>query len=71
MTIDPNTSRSGKMGWILLWLIGLVPLLLIVYLLRAHLNIRYERLAEKGATRSEHRPVNFKRMAEADGKAVA
>ena len=35
MTIKPNSSQSGKIGWIFLWLIGVpVPILLIFFLLR-------------------------------------
>jgi hypothetical protein len=33
---DPETGReSGKVGWILLWLIGIpIPILLILYVMR-------------------------------------
>jgi len=35
MKIDPNSLESGKVGWVLLWLIGIpVPVLLILFLLR-------------------------------------
>ena len=34
---DPNRTRleSGRVGWILLWLVGIpIPVLLVLYLLR-------------------------------------
>jgi len=33
--VSPKASQSGKIGWILLWLIGVpVPVLIILFLLR-------------------------------------
>lgn len=33
--IDNNPNRSGKAGWIILWLLGVpIPILLILFLLR-------------------------------------
>lgn len=33
--IDPRPWNSGKVGWILLWLLGIpIPILLIFFLLR-------------------------------------
>ncbi len=35
MKIDPHASLSGKIGWILLWRIGVpMPILLILFLVR-------------------------------------
>jgi hypothetical protein len=31
----PDAARSGKLGWIFLWLIGVpIPILLVLFLLR-------------------------------------
>jgi len=35
MKLDPNNTISGKIGWILLWLLGIpIPVLLILFLIR-------------------------------------
>lgn len=35
MKVDDNNTRSGKIGWVLLWLIGIpLPILLVLFLLR-------------------------------------
>lgn len=35
MKINANNWRSGKIGWVLLWLVGVpVPILLVLFLLR-------------------------------------
>jgi len=35
MKLNPHSLESGKIGWILLWLVGIpVPVLLILFLLR-------------------------------------
>ncbi len=34
---DPRIKESGKIGWALLWLLGVpLPVLLIIYLIRGH-----------------------------------
>jgi hypothetical protein len=33
--LDPRTKRTGKVGWVILWLLGIpIPVLLILFLIR-------------------------------------